>query len=41
MSLELTLLMKNLNIDWKVKDPIISEKDISSPNFDKNQHYNF
>ncbi len=32
---------KNLNIDWKVKNPIISEKDISSPNFDKNQHYNF
>ena len=41
MSLELTLLMNNLNIDWKVKDPIISEKDIANPNFDKNQHYNF
>ena len=34
-------LDEDLNIDWKVKDPIISEKDISSPNFDKNQHFNF
>ena len=34
-------LDENLNIDWKVKDPIISEKDIANPNFDKNQHYNF
>ncbi len=31
----------NLNIDWKVKNPIISEKDIANPNFDKNQNYNF
>ena len=31
----------NLNINWKVKNHIISEKDTSSPNFDKNQHYNF
>ena len=34
-------LDEDLNIDWKVKDPIISEKDIANPNFDKNQHYNF
>ena len=34
-------LDEDLNIDWKVKDPIISEKDISNPNFDKNQYYNF
>ena len=34
-------LDEDLNIDWKVKDPIISKKDIANPNFDKNQHYNF
>jgi len=34
-------LDEDLNIDWKVKDPIISEKDITNPNFDKNQNYNF
>jgi len=34
-------LDEDLNIDWKVKDPIISEKDIANPNFDKNQYYNF
>jgi dTDP-4-dehydrorhamnose 3,5-epimerase len=34
-------LDKNLDINWKVENPMISEKDISSPNFDKNQHYNF
>ena len=34
-------LDNNLDINWKVKNPIISEKDIANPNFDKNQHYNF
>jgi dTDP-4-dehydrorhamnose 3,5-epimerase len=34
-------LDKDLNIDWKVKSPIISEKDITNPNFDKNHYYNF
>ena len=34
-------LDNNLKIDWNVKNPIISGKDISSPNFNKNQHYNF
>ena len=34
-------LDENLNIDWKVNNPIISEKDIAHPNFDKNQHFNF
>tara|TARA_B100000073_G_C23237856_1_gene372826 strand:+ start:202 stop:339 length:138 start_codon:yes stop_codon:yes gene_type:complete len=32
---------EDLNICLKVKDPIISEKDIANPNFEKNQHYNF
>ena len=34
-------LDKGLNIDWKVENPILSNKDISSPNFDKYQLYNF
>ena len=34
-------LDEDLNIDWKVKNPVISDKDIANPNFDKNQHYNF
>ena len=34
-------LDNELNIDWRVKNPIVSERDISSPNFNKNQFYNF
>ena len=34
-------LDNNLNIDWGVDKPIISEKDLSSPNFNKNQQFNF